>query len=71
MSIESTCFDNGMSGKCDPECSVFQSGECENPEEFTSSDIINTVGSDTAIEIMLLYPELQKEAHNIKSKSAI
>ncbi len=33
-SIHGVCFDNGMSGNCNEECSQFQSGGCEVGEEI-------------------------------------
>ncbi len=55
------CFNNGMNGKCDPECKVFTSGLCQEYQETGKEEIVSTHGEDEANRIMALYIDDPKD----------
>ena len=53
------CHKNGMSGNCGNNCSVFQSGECENVEleNITMKSLLPDFDEEDALEIIQLYKD--------------
>lgn len=60
MSEYSICFRNGNRGACNPDCEQFQSLECESPD-FEPEDVIESLGQEEAIEIMVSYSDLNPQ----------
>jgi hypothetical protein len=50
------CFDIGTWGGCGVFCPVFVEGECGEPQEIPSQEIMDAHGPDDASEIMAQYP---------------
>lgn len=51
----SRCFDIGISGGCGVYCPAFLDGECGEPQEIPSQEIIEAHGQEDAQEVFELY----------------
>lgn len=65
----SECFSNGMTGNCNPECEVFQSGCCDAPEEFEFVWIIESLGTEKAISVANHYDCFKKNIDKLKENT--
>ena len=58
------CFDIGTWGGCGVSCAAFIDGECKEPQEISSQEIIDEYGIEDAEILFSKYNCFKKRVHN-------